>query len=167
MPRREVLTVKEIYKRRATAWEMHYRNRTTARQIAIQMNDATRVIRAIQKHVPAPEIEFDGYLYRPLDVIKGEAAAAEEIGITPLQKCLMCTWYWSDSGWEGFVKVFQSLPDVEEDYYWTYDAERDGAMLVPMSKKKLRADARFKLGTTEVQPVKLYLVEDDKAVLDA
>ena len=157
MPRREIVTVKEIYQRRATAWEMHYRNRNLARQIAVQMNDPMRVINAITRHVPDPQIEFDGYLYRPLDVIKGEAEAAAEIGISPMNKALMCVWYWSDTGWDSFVQGFQSLPDVEEDHYWTYDQDRDGAMLVPMSNKKLRADARYNSGTSEVQPTELYL----------
>lgn len=157
MPRREIVTIEDIQRRRATSWEMHYRNRTTSRQIALQMNDPIHVINAIQKHVPQPEIELDGYLYRPLDVIRGEADAAAELGFPQVSKGLMCVWYWSDSGWDEFVRLYQSLPDVTEDHYWVYDAERDGAVLTPMSAKKLRADARYNLGTSKVQHADLYL----------
>lgn len=155
MPRRDVVTITDIQRRRATSWEMHYRNRNLARQIAMQMQDPMRVIRTIQRHVPAPTIEFDGYLYRPLDVIVGEAQAAQELGFPHTHKALMCLWYWSDTGWDEFVRAYQGLLEVTEDHYWTYDAERDGAILTPLSAKPLRADARYNLGTTQVQPNKI------------
>lgn len=34
-----------------------------------------------------------------------------------------------------FVRLFQSLPEPTEDYYYLYDVESDVARLVPMSSK--------------------------------
>lgn len=159
MPRRDIVTIEEVQRRRATSWEMHYRNRQTVRQMVMQVNAAT-YINTIKRHVPSPEIEVDGYLYRPLDVINGEALAAYELGISQMHKCLMCLWYWTDTGWDQFVQAYQSLPEIVEDHYWVYDEERDGAVLVPMSSRKLRADARYNLGTSPVQVSDLYLEQD-------
>ena len=76
MPRRDLVTIEDVQRRRATSWEMHYRNRQAVRQLAAQVN-VTTYINAIKRNVPNPEIEIDGYLYRPLDVIRGESNAAQ------------------------------------------------------------------------------------------
>jgi len=159
MPRREIVTIEDVQRRRATSWEMHYRNRQAVRQLAAQVN-VTTYINAIKRNVPNPEIEIDGYLYRPLDVIRGESNAAQELGISQMHKGLMCLWYWTDTGWDEFVRAYQSLPEITEDYYWVYDEQRDGAVLTPMSSKPLRADARYNLGTSQVQPADLYLNQE-------
>lgn len=158
MPRREIVTIPEMQMRRASAWERSYRLRTSAQSVLMHShNIQTRIVDAIARHVPAPEMSIDGYLYRPLDVIKGEANAAAEIGIAPQDKEIMCRWYWTDQGWDEFVRLYQSLPDITEPYYWTHEAERDGAVLIPVSAKPYRADTRYNLGTTEVQVPDLYL----------
>lgn len=158
MPRREIVTVKEMQERRANAWERSYRHRGMAQAtIMNSVSITTRILSAIQRHVPPPEMLIDGYLYRSLDVIKGEAMAAAEIGISPVNKEVMCLWYWTDAGWDQFVQAYQALPEIYEPYYWTYDAERDGAILTPVSSKPMRSDARYNLGTTEVQVPDLYL----------
>ena len=36
MPRREIVTIEDVQRRRATSWEMHYRNRQAVRQLAAQ-----------------------------------------------------------------------------------------------------------------------------------
>ncbi len=158
MPRREIVSPIEMQERRANAWERSYRLRKTAQSILMHSKGmATRVIQSIDRHVPHPQMQMDGYAYRSLDVIKGEAAAAAEIGIQPQDKELMCRWYWTDAGWDEFVRLYQGLPDITEAYYWTYDATRDGAILAPVSGKPARADARYKSRTDQVQTADLYL----------
>jgi len=156
MPRREIVTIREMQERRANAWERAYRLRKTAQSIIVH-GESVRIHSAIARHLPPPEMQDDGYLYRPLEVIRGEAEAANEVGIHVMHKELLCAWYWSDTGWDTFVQAYQNLPEVLEPYYWTYDAERDGAILLPVSAKPARSDARYNLGTTQIQPADLYL----------
>lgn len=159
MPRREIVTIREMQERRGNAWERSYRLHKTAQSIIVH-GQPLRILAAITRHLPPPEMQIDGYLYRPLDVIRGEAAAALEVGISVMHKELMCAWYWTDGGWDRFVDDYQNLPEVTEPYYWTYDAERDGAILLPVSAKPPRSDARYNLGTTEVQVSNLYLDQE-------
>lgn len=159
MPRREIVSIREMQERRANAWERSYRLRKTAQSIIVH-GQPLRILAAIAKHLPPPEMQVDGYLYRPLDVIRGEAEAALEVGIHVMHKELLCAWYWTDAGWDAFVREYQSLPEITENYYWTYDAERDGAILVPVSAKPARSDARYNSGTTEVQVSHLYLNQE-------
>lgn len=156
MPRREIVTIREMQERRANAWERSYRLRKTAESIIVH-GQPLRIVSAIAHHLPPPEMQIDGYLYRPLDVIRGEAEAATEVGIHVMHKELLCAWYWTNEGWDQFVREYQSLPEVLEPYYWTYDAERDGAVLLPVSAKPARSDARYNSGTTEVQVSHLYI----------
>lgn len=126
MPRRILLSVQDIYRRRAASWEEHYQRRNLVSATVANGMDAIKVIRVINKNLPNPMIEIDGYLYRPLDVIKGEALSAYELGIPQESKHLMCQWYWSVTQWDEFVFLYQGLPDITDRYYLQYDAERMG-----------------------------------------
>lgn len=156
MPRREIVTIKDLIKRRATAWEIHYQNRKAVQQLMAQV-EVTLYVNAIHRNVPPPQIETDGYLYRPLPVICGEATAAQQLGIPQINKHLLCLWYWTQTGWDDFVRLYQGLPEITEDHYLMYDSENDIGILVPLSSKPVRADAKYNLGTTQVQPTDLYL----------
>lgn len=140
MPRRIVVTALEIQKRRAQAWEDHYRNRMLARALITAGTSAEIAIRNLELFYPAPEIGVDGYaLDIPLVVRR------EHNHRMRLPADLLCVWYWSESYWMEFVRKYQSLPDVYEDYYWKYEPEPlDRGVLVPVSSKP-------KQGTKKVQ----------------
>lgn len=166
MPRRYVMKVKEIYRLRGVYWARHYR----FRQFSISCGvDGICVINALVKAgMPDTEVQIDGSIYAPLDVIHAGHRALEvlgmrnsfaddsEISITWLD--LMCPYFWTETGWMQYVRLYEALADpVEEDYYMIYDAERDGGRFVPMSSKPSRNVPRpvdksvDKSGTSQVQ----------------
>ena len=88
-------------------------------------------------------IEIDGYLCRPLDVIKGETLSAYELGISQESKHLMCQWYWSVTQWDEFVFLYRGFLILQIVIICS-TTRRDGARLVPVSSKNLA----LTLGTT-------------------
>jgi hypothetical protein len=145
MGRRHITTSKEIYRLRGVYWARYYRYREFAKCCGV---DGVRVLNALVKAgLPEPEVQVDGSIYEPLDVISAKHKALEvlglrysfadardaEISITWLD--LMCPFFWTENGWMSYVRLYESLPDPVEDHYLLYDAERDGGRLVPMSSK--------------------------------
>lgn len=135
MPRKHIYKSKEIYSRRATAWAWAYEMRGVARTLPINVDS---VLRQIALFVPEPEMEVDGYLYTPMDVKQGQSKAVDALGLRNMMwgKDLMCRWYWTETHWMEFVKLYESLPDPVEDHYLYYDRERDGGLLVPLGVDK-------------------------------
>lgn len=162
MSRRIVIKAAEIYRRRAQNWEWHYKNRAMARDLCLQL-DAWKVYGVVSRCVPAPEMTVEGSIVRGMDTICGEWDAIDLLRLprTFVNKELMCVWYWAELAWMEFVRQFQGLPEVDEDHYLFYDAERDAVLVVPMSSKPVRADALVvptgegkgvdKSGTSQVQ----------------
>lgn len=152
MGRRTIYTVQKIYSLRASHWERHYELRRMADSSGL---DPLRVLNAlVRSNMPEPIMEIDGSLYRPQDVIRAEHATKDFLGLPWTFQDSMCVWYWTDGNWQAFVRLFQALPDPTEAYYLTYDAERDGGMLVPMSSKPSRKPVDKpvdKSGTSQVQ----------------
>lgn len=165
MPRRYIIPKKEVLRRRALEWEYHYNNRRIVAE-TFGMYDPYRVVNTLQKEIPAPIMRTDGSLLEGLATIKGRAQAADHLNIDPMQKDLMCVWYWSEDGWADLNRQYQNLPDVTEDYCLLYDAELDAAHLVPVSQKphdhpvgyisefyeeKQEKKSRYKSRTSQVQ----------------
>ena len=130
MPRMIIYTPQKIYENRALYWTVHYSNRGLVKAMNI---DTEKVIRAIIRNVPAHEIRIDAALYRPLDVIRGQAKAIQDLkwSINPE---LMCLWYWTEEYWLGFVRLYEALPDPIDAHYLYYERERDGGVLIPVDK---------------------------------
>lgn len=138
MPRRYVYKMAEIYKARGVSWARHYERRGFAVSCGLE---PLKVLNALVRvKMPEPIMQIDGFLYRPHDVICAEHAALGELGLPWKYQDLMCVWYWTENNWMGFVRLYENLPDLEEDFYMVYDAERDGALYVPMSSKPKRGD---------------------------
>ena len=134
MSKKYIYRMKEVQRLRASAWEFHYNCRVTARSMTSL--DRDRVLSVITSYVPAPCMDGDGTLIRGMATIKGqwEAVAALRLTETLHNVDLMCAWYWSEVDWNQFVELFQSLPEVMEDYYLWYDAQRDAGLLLPVGK---------------------------------
>ncbi|MBI5942890.1 MAG: hypothetical protein HY864_00860 [Chloroflexi bacterium] len=130
MGRRYILSVKEIYARRAFNWEWHYKNRGAAKMYCVE--DMVRVGAVIMREVPAPEMRIDGSLFEGMAHLLGTKAALGKTFPTG-DRVMMCAWYWSETAWMDFVRQFQNLPDVTEDYCFLYDEVLDVARLVPAS----------------------------------
>lgn len=142
MARRSVFKIAEITRMRAGSWAWSYKLWSFAKNSGI---DPLKVLNAlVAVGMPEPEMQIDGSLYRPLDVIKAEAAALDKLGygfVSVEMRSSMCVWYWTEANWMSFVRQYEALPDpIPEDYYLLYDAERDGGRLVPMSSKPKRGD---------------------------
>ena len=166
MPRRYIIPVREIYKRRAAEFEYHYNNHRTVTETMV-MYDAYRVANTLRREIPAPIMRADGSLIEGLATVQGKARAADLLNIYPAQRDLMCLWYWSEDGWADFNRQYQNLPEVTEDYCLKYDEELDAALLVPVSEKPKGAGAhsgfiseyyeeapqksRYKSSTSQVQ----------------
>lgn len=136
MPRRIKIGKAEIYQRRLVNWEYHYNNHRIAQAVAESQN----ISAVISRFVPVPEMSIDGGLLKGGETVAGIHRVLDELHWSHQQHDLVCAWYWSESGWDCFVRGFQSLPDVEEDYYLFYDAEKDMARFMPMSSKAKRGD---------------------------
>ena len=131
MPRRIVVKKKDIQRRRAQNWEMHYKYRNMAKEMTARGIDVYLLMSKISR-LPCPELDFDGAaLYFP------KVSRFEQMDIRSdylfCECALVCSWYWSDEGWMEFVRKFQALDDPCEDYYFFYDAETDVVRLVPIS----------------------------------
>jgi len=135
MARRTIFTPKEIQRRRASCWAWHYKNRQVVRQLSPSV-DSARIATIIYRVVPMPVIRIDGSLTEGADTLKGVERALIELCFSWLQRDLICTWYWSQSGWNDFVEQFQSLPEPTENYYLVYNPEADATLLVPISQRE-------------------------------
>ena len=141
MPRRRVVKRDEIYKRRAAAWERYYSLRAQARQMGEVGWNGEAIARTLDcyKHYNTPELGVDGWL---LD-IPLETRQAEQGRLLSVFRLhdheLLCAWWWTAVGWMEFVRKFNGLPDVTEDYYYRYQPmPLDRCILVPMSSKPKR-----------------------------
>ena len=68
MPRRYIIPMQEIYKRRALEWEYHFKNRRTVAENLV-MYDQYRVTRTLQREMPAPIMRADGSLLECLKTV--------------------------------------------------------------------------------------------------
>jgi hypothetical protein len=136
----------EIYRLRGVYWNRYYHFRVYARNLEME---SARVLNAlVQAGMPEPEIQLDGSIYYHGDVIRASHAALDALGwvkgiavdsevcITWLD--LMCPYFWSESGWMNYVRLYEALPDPVGDCYITYERELDGGKLVPMASKSKR-----------------------------
>lgn len=131
MARRRIVRCKDIYRLRGDAWATHYENRNIARELSKQA-DAVRIMRDLIEYLPAPEMGIDGALLDyPIDLRREYLHG--KILPESLSR-LLCIWYWSEDCWMDMVRLYQSLPDVSEDYYWRYQPEPfDRVVLFPVS----------------------------------
>jgi hypothetical protein len=160
MPRRLIVKKDEIYKRRGESWSFHYQMRETVKQISGGL-DVQRILLTIGSCVPAPELDITAALIVTPKIDQGINNALEHLRWTWKQKDMMCVWYWNKNNWMDFVRAFQSLPEVEEDYYYLYSKKTDEGKLVPMSSKPKLGSKRAvenpvdKKGTTMPEKVQL------------
>lgn len=146
MSRRVVISQKEIYRRRGTEWAWHYKNYVFVRGLGTSL-DREKIASVIQREVPNPIMRIDGSLVEGIETLRGVARTMEQCYFSWAYQDLICAWYWSEAGWDNFVQLFQSLPEVEQDYYLSYDAELDAILIVPMSQREPNANK----GTKKVQ----------------
>jgi len=148
MGRRYITKAKEIYRLRGVYWERYYRFRGFAKACGV---DAVRVLNAlVRAGMPEPEVQIDGSIYEPLDVIRAKQKALELLGVRYFADSsseisitwfdLMSPFFWTENAWMSYVRLYEALPDSVEDHYLVYDRERDGGRLVPMSLKVKRGD---------------------------
>lgn len=132
MPRKLIVRKDEIYLRRASAWESHYSNRGAARAMLENGFNARVLIDALKHDLPAPLLDVDG---RQLCLTLAQRVKRAELArrFRLAGDDLLCVWYWSADGWMDFVRAFQALPDVQEDFYYTYELSTDRSWLVPVS----------------------------------
>lgn len=131
MPRKYVLSVDDINRRRGQSWEYHYNNRQLAKMY--DPTDAARVSQIIMREAPPPEMRIDGSLLDGMANLRGMSAALAKTFQRGMPREMMCVWYWSESAWMEYVRQFQNLPEVTESYVYVYDAILDAARLVPAS----------------------------------
>jgi hypothetical protein len=149
MPRRAVITMQEIYQRRASHWEWHYHNRELAKQYCPE--DQARIRNVISAEVPPPVMMIDGDIIRGIATLKGEERATKALRMNTNQR-MMCIWYWSQEEWEHFTQEWQSLPEPTEDYYFVYDQTADAAILEPVTtRQKPGKKGKPELGTELVR----------------
>ena len=131
MSRRKIVKREDVYKLRGEAWQNHYQNREAVRAMSKQV-DAARITWQLSRYLPAPEMGIDGGLLDyPIDIRREYLHG--KILPESLSR-LLCVWYWSQDSWMSFVHLYQSLPDVYEDYYWRYQPEPwDRVALFPVS----------------------------------
>lgn len=136
MPRRLVLPLKKIYENRGTEWQFHYENRLFVSSLCVSGWNGVEVALALHHSYPKPELMIDGSLLDvPLSVRREHEANFLSRFRLP-RRNLLCSWYWTESGWSEFYSMYQALPDVYEDYYYKYEPEpNDRFRLVPMSCK--------------------------------
>lgn len=135
MAKKYIFRISEIKRRRSFSWDEHYKLREIARSNSAF--DAFRVVDIIARYLPPPDMDSDGSLVQGLLTVRGRWRATEILRLTPTIENLhlMCVWYWSESSWMDFVKLFNALPDVTEDHYLYYDKIRDAGLLFPLSYK--------------------------------
>lgn len=162
MSRRLIVKKDDIYRKRGEAWSSHYQNRNIVKEMCAYGLDGARISMVLQRFC-VRELDIDGsFLSIPLDLRQGkEDSVLSECGLTPFQRDFLCDWYWTENGWLEFVRLYQALPEVEEDFYYLYESEPvDRFRLVPMSSKPKRGDVPNvvdklveKVGGTQVQVV--------------
>lgn len=156
MPRSVVISAQEMYNRRGSNWEAHYKNRDTAKLYAAV--DCERVSDVISQNVPRPVMLADGSLLDGVENLRGMHKARHYLALNSMPREMMCVWYWSESAWMELVREFQSLPEIYEDYYMFYDETLDAMRLMPLSTKgnnrqyKHEGEVRGKSGGSVLVP---------------
>lgn len=160
MTRRKIVTRREIYRHRAAAWESHYQNRLLAKTLISNGYDAMQIVLEINKVMEKPTLEIDGWLVDvPMEVRREkEDELLGRCKLSIFQRRLLCVWYWTETGWDGFVRAFNDLPDVYEDYYYQYEPQADRLTLVPKSQICKKPVDNFGY------PVDKYMKPVDKSV---
>lgn len=130
MAKRVVVSINEMYRRRAVNWEWHYQSRGIAQTYS--QEDREKVIRIISHEVPAPVMRLDGAIMDGIANLRGTSKALHYLLLSNMERSMMCVWYWSEAGWMELVREFQALPDIYEDHYYAYDAELDAVRFLPM-----------------------------------
>lgn len=164
MARKLIVTKEKIYLRRADHWQEHYKRREMARAI-MQSGFSPRVMLSrLYMDLPAPALDVDGdFLQMAFDDRRKMGMVALTYGRLPSD--LLCRWYWSPEAWQEFVRAFQALPDIFEDYYYTFDKATDRVWLAAVSTARRGRRAvdkpvdnkgtsrRAKVQVTEFSPV--------------
>ena len=131
MARKYIYKRAEMERRRAFFWTHHYELRAMVKGNSF---DNDRILRVIMDCVPAPCMDGDGALIEGSLTISGKHAALDRLHLllTLDNLDLMCAWFWSESNWMEYVRLYQALPEVTGDYYLAYDAERYAGLLLPV-----------------------------------
>ena len=135
MSRRHIVTPKQIQEQRANAWQMHYQLRERAKIMIESGWDGVQISYLLSLDLPAPELDVDGYPLRVPISIRREKFDRLLSSLRVATTDLLCIWYWTSGSWQDFVRLYQSLPDIYEDYYYLVDIEADRLRLAPVSSK--------------------------------
>jgi hypothetical protein len=141
MMNRKKITVKEMYRRRADAWEYHYRRREIAK--TFNPEDRAHILLIVTQRVPAPVMLADGSVMDGIETLKAQAFVVKYLSLT-MDRSFMCPWYWSEENWMDFVRQYQALPDIYEPYYMAYNAEHD-AMVFLLAEELPHRETQGKL----------------------
>ena len=168
MPRRLTLSARKIIERRASAWETHYKRRALVIELCKAGWDGEQVARSLEMSYPAPVLGIDGNFEEiPIALRRTEEDRLLRLfRLDRKYRDYLCSWYWTGDGWQEFVRQYQALPDVYEDWYWKYEPEPDRLVLAPMSSKPKQGRGRIQkvqvpyypvdnLGTTAVEKVQV------------
>lgn len=132
MGRKLIVKKEAVYIRRAENWQEHYKRRELARAMVAGGYNAAVMCKILYMDLPVQTLDVDGsILEMAIDDRLKLAQIARRYDRVP--GVLLCRWYWSAEAWQEFVRAFQALPDVLEDYYYTFDKRTDRAWLVPVS----------------------------------
>jgi hypothetical protein len=161
MPRRIIIPIREIQRRRAINWDWHYSRHSLAREMCAYVSSGD-VQSTIARHVPAPVMDICGAYVEGIATVRGRREAVCDLRLedTTDNRSLMCVWYWKDVDWTEYVHQFQSLPEVYEDHYLYYDAEQDAILICQMSD-------RYNFGTTSVQVPKMFRKKRENSLFPA
>lgn len=138
MSRRLIVTKAEIHRRRGDAWARYY----ACRGLAVGMMRAgwngENIARTLERYpdYACPEVGIDGWLLdTPMQARREhEADLLKHFRLT--DRVMLCPYFWTEKGWMEYVRMYQALPDVFEDYYFKYEPMPiDRLRLVPMSSK--------------------------------
>lgn len=152
MPRRRIVKRDDVYKLRAAAWARHYENREVVRVMGNHWN-AARIVVELERGLPVPEMGIDGSLLDYPLAVRREFGHGKILPETLSN--LLCVWYWSEDHWMEMVRLYQSLPEIYEDFYWRYQPEPyDRLVLFPVSTNAPRGRS-YKLLISDVPKVHL------------
>lgn len=120
MPRRIIVTGKQIWKARAENWQNHYSLRGQAKSFGPEQ--AAQVLRACAR-LPEPELTIFGTLetwtYDAARVVPhGEMMDILRMANVDME--LLVKWYWSEENWLSFVACFNALPDPLPKYRYEW-----------------------------------------------
>lgn len=162
MARRRIVKRDDVYKRRADAWATHYQNREVVRAMSNHWT-AERIIGELERGLPSPEMGIDGNLLDYPLAVRREYGNGKILPWTLSH--LLCVWYWSEDRWMEMVRLYQSLPEIYEDFYWRYQPEPyDRQVLFPVSTNAPRGRSYSKVLISGSPKVHLSYVPVDKPV---